>query len=149
MSGTGKSSVIEKLQYRGFTAIDTDYGDWKELSQLDRISEWILSEDKLYDLLSKPLNSPLFISGCCSNQTKFYKLFDYKVLLSAPIEIIFERIMKRTKNPYGKTDKERVEIAWNYENIQPLLKKGIDFEFDTETMSVKQIADTLTELALN
>jgi dephospho-CoA kinase len=28
MSGTGKSSVIQALQSRGVTAIDTDYGDW-------------------------------------------------------------------------------------------------------------------------
>jgi predicted ATPase len=67
MAGTGKTSVIEALRSRGFTAVDTDYDGWCELSTHNGASEWILREDKLYELLDKPLNSPLFIFECYSN----------------------------------------------------------------------------------
>jgi shikimate kinase len=147
MSGTGKTSVIEALRSRGFTAIDTDYDDWCELSTFNEGAGWLLREDRLYELLTIPLNSSLFISGCSSNQGKFYKFFDYKILFSAPLEVILDRVAQRTSNPYGKSEKERAEICWNFEHIQPLLKKSADFEIDSGAMSVSEITDFLTELA--
>ena len=149
MSGTGKSSVIERLQFRGFTAIDTDYDDWCGLSILDGEPEWILREDRLYELLKASSISSLFVSGCSSNQTKFYKFFDHIVLFSAPLEVMLERVAQRTSNPYGKNEKERTELIWNFEHIQPLLKKNADLEIDTTTMSIDEITDNLIKLASN
>ena len=126
MSGTGKSSVIEKLKARGFTAIDTDYDDWCELSILEGGPEWILREDRLHELLTASSIPSLFISGCSSNQIKFYNFFDHIVLFSASVEVILERVAQRTSNPYGKNETERTEIIWNFEHIQPLLKKNAD-----------------------
>jgi shikimate kinase len=147
MSGTGKTSVIEKLRSRGFAAIDTDYDGWCEQSVLNGTSEWIFREERLYDLLARPLNSSLFISGCCSNQGKFYRFFDYKILFSAPLEVILERVAKRITNPYGRSEEERAEICWNYEHIQPLLKRDADLEIDSAAMSVSEMTDILIELA--
>ncbi len=147
MSGTGKTSVIEALRARGFTAIDTDYDNWCEFSILNGESEWLLREDRLHELLSMPLHSSLFISGCCSNQGKFYKYFDYKILFSAPLEVIFNRVAHRTSNPYGNNEKERAEIRWNFEHIQPLLKESTDLEIDSAAMSVSEITEFLVELA--
>lgn len=149
MSGTGKSSVIERLQARGFTAIDTDYDVWRELSILENGDgpEWILQEDRLHELLKVSSISSLFISGCSSNQTKFYKFFDHIVLFSASLEVIFERVAQRNSNPYGKNEIERKEIIWNFEHIQPLLKENADLEIDTSTMSVDEIADILIQFA--
>lgn len=144
MSGTGKSSVIEKLQMKNFVAIDTDYDNWKEYSEANK--EWVLRENKLLDLVSKTCNRPIFISGCCSNQTKFYKYFNHIILLSASLETILDRVSKRTSNPYGNSPQERAEIIWNFENIQPILKKKIDIEFDTETVTIDQISNELTKL---
>ena len=147
MSGTGKSSVIERLQARGFTAIDTDYNDWCELSISEGGPEWILQEDRLHELFKASSISPLFISGCCSNQTKFYKFFDHVVLFSASLEVILERVAQRASNPYGKNETERTEIIRNFEHIQPLLKKNADVEIDTATMSIDEITDILIKLA--
>lgn len=139
---------MEELRSRGFTALDTDYDEWCELSIVNGESEWILREERLYEVLAKPLNSPLFVSGCCSNQGKFYKLFDHKILFSAPLEVILDRVAQRTSNPYGKSEKERAEICWNFEHIQPLLQKGADLEIDSTMMSVGEITDFLIALAL-
>ena len=147
MSGTGKSSVIERLQARGFTAIDTDYDDCCELSIAEGEPEWILREERLHELFKASSISPLFISGCCSNQTKFYKFFDHVVLFSASLEVILKRVAQRASNPYGKNETERTEIIRNFEHIQPLLKKNADVEIDTATMSIDEITDTLIKLA--
>jgi shikimate kinase len=149
MSGTGKTSVIEALRSRGLTALDTDYDDWCELSTLNGESEWLLREERLYDLLAKPLTSPLFIAGCCSNQGKFYPFFDCKILFSAPLEVMLDRVAQRTTNPYGKTEKERAEICRNFEHIQPLLRKSADLEIDSTAMSVSEITEFLAELAFS
>jgi len=147
MSGTGKSSVIERLQARGFTAIDTDYDDCCELSISEGGPERILREDRLHELFKASSISPLFISGCFSNQTKFYKFFDHVVLFSASLDVILERVAQRAFNPYGKNETERTEIIRNFEHIQPLLKKNADVEIDTATMSIDEITDTLIKLA--
>ncbi|MBB6372485.1 AAA family ATPase [Chryseobacterium shigense] len=147
MSGTGKSSVIQHLSEKGFTAIDTDYGDWKELSLSGDTPEWLLKEEKIKKSVSKPLISPVFIAGCCSNQVNLYPFFDHILLLSSSIETILERVSTRTSNPYGQLPHERDEIIWNFENIQPLLQEGADFEFNTEVMTVEEIAASLEQLA--
>ncbi|HEX8234663.1 MAG TPA: AAA family ATPase [Abditibacteriaceae bacterium] len=146
MSGTGKSSVMEALLAREFAAIDTDYDDWCELSFLNGQSEWIWREDRMQNLLVTPRESALFVSGCRSNQAKFYRFFDYKILLSAPLEVMLQRVAKRSSNPYGKSEQERAEIYLNFEYVQPLLRKSADFELDTTTMSVNEVADFLARL---
>ncbi|GAB0156045.1 hypothetical protein CHRYSEOSP005_13070 [Chryseobacterium sp. Alg-005] len=149
MSGTGKTSVIRNLQHKGFTAIDTDYGNWKEISMSEETPEWILKEDEIKNLLLKPLTSSIFISGCCSNQTNLYPFFDAIVLFSASLETILQRIADRTSNPYGKMPEERDEIIWNFENIQPLLQKSAHFEFNTDVMTIEEITTSLIELSNN
>lgn len=148
MSGTGKSSVFAELRSRGFSAIDTDYDNWCEQSILNGESEWLLREDRMNALLSAPLTSPLFVAGCYSNQGKIYPFFDHKVLLSAPLEVMLERVAKRTSNSYGKSEKERAEICWNFRHIQPLLRNSANIEIDSAIMDINEIADFLTELAL-
>ena len=143
LSGVGKTSVIQTLRARGFHAIDTDYDDWCELADGERI--W--REDKMRELLTAPLTSPLFISGCYSNQGKFAEFFDAKILLGAPLEEMLRRVANRDSNPYGKSESHREEIRWNFEYIQPLLKQGADFELDSATMCVQEIADFLVNLA--
>jgi broad-specificity NMP kinase len=85
MSGVGKSSVVEELEHRGYPAFDINTDEWCELKidtngNLER--QW--QEDKVQELLERDFDAPLFLSGCESNQGKFYPQFDYVVLLSAP-----------------------------------------------------------------
>jgi len=47
------------------------------------------------------------VSGCVSNQGRFYDRFDAVVLLTAPDDVILERITMRTTNEFGKDDVER------------------------------------------
>ncbi len=152
MSGTGKTSVIEELTKRGLTAIDTDSEEWCEWTlepSGDGPSEpdWIWREGRMLQLLTASRDGPLFVSGCKSNQGQFYRYFDRIVLLSAPLEVMLERIARRTNNPYGKSAEERDQIIRNTREIEPLLRRGASVEFDTSTMTVPEIADRLIALA--
>jgi broad-specificity NMP kinase len=150
MSGVGKSSVVEELKSRGYPAFDIDTDEWCEVkTSADGSSERLWREDKVQTLLQKEFDETLFVSGCESNQGKFYPHFDYVVLLTSPLEVLLERVTKRTNNPYGKSDKERAEIIENTKCIEPLLRSGCDLEIDTSQLSVQQVANELIRLAKN
>jgi len=132
MSGTGKSSVLEELARRGWVVVDTDYGTWK-VPGAD--GDLIWDEDKLHQLLSNaPENRHLAVDGCVSNQGRFYDRFDAIVLLTAPIEVMLERVVTRTTNNYGKTAAEREEIRVNTEFVMPQLRATADIEIDTSRL---------------
>jgi shikimate kinase len=143
MSGTGKSSVIEALQARGFLAIDTDSDEWCEWTT---DSDWIWREDEMETLLRQQ-QTHLFVSGCKSNQGKFYPQFDHVVLLSAPLEVMLQRIAIRQNNPYGKSAEEREQIIGYLEIVEPLLRSGCDLEIGTAALNIEQVADELVRLA--
>ncbi len=142
MSGTGKTSVIKVLAARGYVAIETDEGNW--LQQQD--SDWVWDEGKVRGLLETEFPTHLFVSGCRSNQGKFYPLFDHVVLFSAPLAVVLERIASRTNNPYGKSEAERAEIIGYVETVEPLLRASASLEINTAELEVEQVADALIRL---
>jgi dephospho-CoA kinase len=150
MSGTGKSSVIEELNRRGYPAVDTDsdeWCEWKTAGSDNSESDWIWRENKIQALLQQEHHAPLFVSGCKSNQGKFYPQFDYVVLLTAPVEVLLNRVATRQNNPYGKSDKERAEIIRYTEDVEPLLRSSCDREINTAQVTIQQVADALVRLA--
>src|SRR5918911_5227873 len=115
MSGTGKSTALVELEQRGFRVVDTDEPGWSEwVAEAD---EWLWREDRLAALLAEDGERALFVSGCTSNQVKFYDRFDAIVLLSAPAEAILKRVERRTTNDYGKTPRERDLILTHLETV--------------------------------
>ena len=113
--------------------VDTDYGGWSEDVPLPDVSgsERLWREDRIDALLAEHSDGALFISGCVANQGKFYSRFDAIVLLSAPLDVIFERVASRDTNDYGKTDAERHRIAHHLATVEPLLRAGATAQIDT------------------
>src|SRR5262245_5964022 len=105
MSGAGKSSLLGELAARGHRTVDTDYGAYH--ATVD--GEWLWREDRIDALLSEEGSGLLFVQGTTRNQVKFYPRFDHIVLLSAPAEILVERLARRTNNLYGKDPTELAE----------------------------------------
>ena len=98
MSGAGKSSLLDELAARGHRAVDTDYGDY--FHTVDGESLW--REDRISALLdSAPDELPgvLFVQGTTRNQALFYPRFDHIVLLSAPPEVLAERLATSDRQP--------------------------------------------------
>ncbi|MEO0560873.1 MAG: RNase adapter RapZ [Chloroflexota bacterium] len=129
MSGTGKSTAIERLGVLGYKAVDTDHPDWYAL---DDAGERIWREAKISALLDNtPADSALFVSGTFINQGKFYPKFDHVVLFSAPLTVIVERLRTRTNNPFGKHPDEFAAVRADIEMVEPLLRRSADVEIDT------------------
>src|SRR5436189_6069558 len=127
MSGTGKSTALDALEDRGFRVVDTDEPGWK----VQVGGEWLWDETRIDRLLRSEEAGPLFVSGCVANQGRFYSRFDAVVLLSAPADVILERIETRTTNHYGKGPGERERIPGHIATVEPLLRASATHELDT------------------
>ena len=84
MSGTGKSYALHMLGEKGHRVVDTDVDEWSEwVTAPDGSQDWVWRKDAITSLLNDHRNGHLFVSGCKTNQGKFYPLFDHIVLLSS------------------------------------------------------------------
>ncbi len=129
MSGTGKSSVLERLRLLGFRTVDTDEGDWTEWSEAEGGYVW--REEQMAELLAGGDGGPsLYVSGTVSNQDNLYDRFDAVVLLSAPANVLLSRIETRTTNPYGKTAVQREVVVRELAEVEPLLRRTCTHEID-------------------
>ncbi len=72
--------------------------------------------------------------------------FDAVVLLSAPADVIFERVARRESNTVGKRDAERERILDDLGNVEPLLRAGTTGEIDTCT-PLDEVVDALERIA--
>ncbi len=148
LSGVGKSSVLAGLRAQGYNTVDTDYGYTIKVTE-DGEDEVVWDRTKISVLLHKHQHSHLFISGCYANQGEFYHCFDQVVLLTAELEVMLERIERRTSHDYGKSPREREEIIGSYKNILPLLKKGATVTIDTTEARVSEVCERLKVLVEN
>lgn len=141
MSGTGKTAVVSELAARGFKAIDTDDG-WSEPLP-DGRQRW--REDAIAELLATEDAPVLFIAGCEQNQVRFHPQFDHIILLSAPSEVMAERLAARTANPYGKAPAELSRILDDLQTVEPRLRRVADHEVRT-TISLTEVVATILRL---
>jgi hypothetical protein len=56
--------------------------------------------------------------------------FDAIILLSAPAEVILDRVENRTTNDYGKGPGERDRILFHLGSVEPLLRATCTHEID-------------------
>jgi hypothetical protein len=149
MSGTGKSSALAELGRRGYRVVDTDDPGWREyradVESPDPVhrGEWLWVEERITRLMDSDGGRPLFVQGCVRNQSKFYDRFDAVVLLSAPAEVILDRIARRTTNDYGKTPVERAMILDDLAQVEPLLRAGCTHELDASRPLDDVVADLI------
>ncbi len=129
MSGTGKSTALAALAEQGFETVDTDVGGWSEWS--DEAGGYLWREDRIAALLDQERSTTLFLSGTVSNQGRFYPRFGAVVLLSAPLEVVLERIATRTTNDYGKSPQEREAVRREAVEVEPLLRATCTHEIDS------------------
>jgi dephospho-CoA kinase len=142
MSGTGKSSALAELARRGFRTVDTDEPGW---TVEDAVGGQWWDEERIAQLLAAD-GPTLYVSGTVSNQGRFYDRFDAVVLLSAPAEVLLDRISSRTTNAYGKTSLERELILEHLRDVEPLLRATCTHEIDA-TQPLAEVVELLAQLA--
>jgi dephospho-CoA kinase len=149
MSGTGKSAALAELALRGHRVVDTDHGGYAEEVPSSDGSGWeqLWREDRIEALLDHHEHGVLFVSGCVANQATFYPRFDAIVLLSAPADVILERVATRETNDFGKSDAERDRIVNDLATVEPLLRANVTAEIDTRA-PLDIVVDALERIAL-
>jgi len=156
LSGTGKSTMIDELTARGYRAVDADdnefsewvaiSGDARELgSPVEPDRDWMWREDRIQELLSTEDAGVMFVSGCAANMGKFLPQFDHIVLLTAPAEVIVERLATRTNNSYGKHPDEVARVLGQLQTVEPLLRRVAGHEIDTSAC-LNDVVATLLRL---
>lgn len=136
MSGAGKSTLLEELARRGKLTVDTDYDGWELPGAL-----W--DEPRMNELLAR--HDDVVVSGTVENQGRFYDRFDHVVLLSAPVEILIERVANRTNNPYGRSVAQQLQIRRHVLEVEPILRRGATLELDGR-LPVGELADAIEAL---
>lgn len=121
MSGSGKTTLLDALASRGYRTVDTDYDGWT-------LADGLWDEPRMDALLSA--NRSIVVSGTVENQGRFYDRFDDVVLLSAPIDVLLDRVRRRTNNPYGHAAEHEAEIRAYVRDVEPLLRHGASLELD-------------------
>jgi hypothetical protein len=136
MSGAGKTTLLDELRRRGQLTVDTDYDQWE-------LPDGTWDEPRMARLLDT--HPDVVVSGTVSNQGNFYARFEYVVLLSAPLDVLLERVVRRSNNPYGKTLEQRDEIRRYLEEVEPALRRGASLELDGR-LPVSVLAERLETL---
>ncbi len=149
MSGTGKSSALAELGRRGYRVVDTDDPGWREYrkhvqppDELHR-GEYLWVKAQMARLLDSGDPRSLFVAGGAANQSEFYDRFDAVVLLSAPADVILDRVAHRTTNEYGKSPLERAEIMADLAAVEPLLREGSTHELDASRPLDEVVGDLI------
>jgi shikimate kinase len=147
--------VVAALAARGHKAVDADEPGFSELvsvpeSELTGLgpgTDWVWREDRIHALLAVQDADVLFVSGCASNQRKFYDEFDHVMLLTAPAAVIAKRLATRTNNPFGKDPDQLARTLLLQQDVEPLLRRRADLEVDTTAPLDEVIAAILRHVS--
>ena len=137
VSGTGKSTLVKELRDRGYAAFDAD-DDGFTTPLPD--GTWAWRSDLVRSLFDRHADALLIFAGCSDEQADFD--FDLKVLLTAPVPVILERLEARTTNTFGKVPAERDRVLADIEWVSPLLLSSSDVVIET-TRPVCEVADAV------
>ena len=145
MSGTGKSSALTELGRRGHRVLDTDDPGWIVETLTASGIEPLWDLEKIGGFLDRHTEGCLFIAGCVANQGALYDRFDAVVLLSAPVDVILERVTDRA-NPFGSTPADRAKIAGDLATYEPRLRARADHEIVTAA-TIADVVQALEDIA--
>jgi RNase adaptor protein for sRNA GlmZ degradation len=140
MSGTGKSAALTALAARGHAVVDTDEPGWIIDSTRVLGAEPLWDLDRVAALVERHRAGWLFIAGCVANQGTMYDRMDAVVLLSAPVEVLLQRVTNRS-NPFGSTPDDRAKIVADKDLYEPLLRAGATHEIDTRSPIASVVLD--------
>jgi hypothetical protein len=121
MSGTGKSTLVAELRRRGHAAYDADDDGFSEPRGNGR---WGWRREAVAALLADHAAGLVFFAGCSEEQATLP--FDRRVLLTAPRDVLVERLSTRSTNAYGSTEAQRDQVLADLDAIEPLLRRSAD-----------------------
>jgi broad-specificity NMP kinase len=142
MSGTGKSTVAAELAVRGHRAVDVD--DGYVVPTADGRQRWDVR--RIEALLGEP-EELLFVLGLEENGVRLLPGFDAIVLLSAPLDVLEQRLATRESNPFGKHPAELERVRADVREVEPLLRRLATHEIDA-TAPLDDVVDAVERIGL-
>ena len=142
MSGVGKSTVAERLAELGHKVVDTDHGGY---FVVDERGDYHWDVDRIRQLLATEDVDVLFLVGADDAQVQFYPRFDDIILLSAPRDVMVERLASRTNNPFGKRPEELAKILTDLEMYEPVIRRSATHEIDA-SKPLDRVVDEILSL---
>jgi gluconate kinase len=113
VSGSGKTSVAEELERRGFAVIHGDrslayHGDPATGEPLEEGSHftWIWSVDKVIALAADRSDAVVFFCGGSRNHDRYLDVFDEVFVLEVDAETIEHRLAFRPGDQWGRDPSE-------------------------------------------
>ncbi|MBP6950636.1 MAG: AAA family ATPase [Alphaproteobacteria bacterium] len=132
VSSTGKTSVCNELQRRGYHAINGDkelayQGDPDTGKPTDGFTHehHIWHVDKVKALVSNQDEGVTFFCGGSRNFSKFIDLFDGVFVLEVDLDTLNRRLDERPEDEWGGKQTERVLIAQLHQTKEDIPKNGI------------------------
>ena len=143
VSGTGKTSVAEELERRGYHCVHGDrilayIGDpatgapldWPRFeSAAENIAwgnkRWIWPVDKVRSLIADRQHSISFFCGGSRNSQHFIDLFDEVFVLDVDLDTLNGRLARRPEDEFGGRPVERELIARLHATKEELPKEGV------------------------
>ena len=98
------------------------------------------------DLLDDERGEVLVVSGCAPNMSSFLPRFDHVVLLSAPVEVLVERLDSRTGDAYGTRPDQVERVVGLVQTVEPLLRRIAGHEIDTSGR-LEEVVASVVEIA--
>lgn len=140
MSGTGKSTLVAELRRRGHAAYDADDDGFSEPREDGR---WGWRSGAVAALLAAH-DGLLFFAGCSQEQAALP--FDRRVLLTAPVDVLADRLRTRTTNGYGRDPRELAQVLADRDAVEPLLRASADLVLDATQPTAALADQTLAAL---
>jgi broad-specificity NMP kinase len=146
VSGTGKTTVAEELQRRGYHVVHGDrelayYGDPETGEPLDGLAResvtdnvtwgyerWIWNVDKVKSLVSDQRYAQSFFCGGSRNFHHFIDLFDDIFVLDVDLDTLNLRLAGRPEDEFGGKPRERELIARLHATKQGIPKNAVSID---------------------
>ncbi|CAN7279069.1 AAA family ATPase [Rossellomorea sp. LjRoot5] len=147
VSCTGKTTVCNELQRRGYQAIHGDrelayQGDPETGNRTDTASHenHIWDVEKVKDLINNKSEPVTFFCGGSRNFSKFIDLFDGVFVLQVDIETLNRRLDARPENEFGGKKSERELIVRLHETKEDIPRNGMIID---ATKPIEHIVDEI------
>jgi len=157
VSGTGKTTVAEELQRRGYHVIHGDrelsyFGDPETGEPLDGLSResvenitwaygrWIWNVDKVKSVMADQNYAQSFFCGGSRNSHHFIDLFDDVFVLEADLDTLKRRVSGRAEDEFGGKPEQWALLARVHATKEGIPKGG--FAIDA-TAPIERVVDEI------
>ncbi len=147
VSCTGKTTVCNELQRRGYHAIHGDrelayQGDPETGTPTESFTHenHIWHVDKIKALVANQDEAVTFFCGGSRNFSKFIELFDGVFVLEVDIDTLNRRLDERPENEFGGKQSERELIARLHQTKEDIPKNGIIID---ATAAIEHVVDEI------